>query len=38
MISWNEFAVAALALDKEEFVVYMAYLEAKMLIHTIQEA
>lgn len=33
IINWKEFLTAALALNEEVFVVYMAYLWAKMLIH-----
>ena len=33
MINWKKFAAAALALDKEAFVMHMAYLRAKMLIY-----
>ena len=33
MIDCKEFAAAALAPDKEAFVMHVAYLKAKMLIH-----
>ena len=33
MIDWREFAAAALALNKEVFIMHMAYLRVNMLIY-----
>lgn len=38
MIGQKEFAVVALDPGKEVFVIYIAYLKAKILIHPIQKA
>lgn len=38
MIGQKQFAVAALDLDKGVFVIYIAYLGAKMLIYLAQKA
>lgn len=38
IINQNKFAAAALALDKEAFMVHMVYLKAKILIHLAREA
>lgn len=38
IIDQKEFVIAALNPGKEAFVIYMAYLEAKILIHLVWEA
>ena len=38
MIDQKKFATIALVLDKEAFVMHVAYLKAKMSIHAAQKA
>lgn len=38
IINWKKFAAVALALNKEAFIIYVTYLEAKILIHTAPKA
>ena len=38
MIDQKKFVIVALALDKKAFIIYVAYLGAKMLIHIVQQA
>lgn len=33
MINWKQFVTAALTPNKEAFVIYVAYLRARMFIH-----
>lgn len=34
MVDWKTFAIAALASNKEGFIIYIAYLRSKMSIYT----